>query len=111
MRPEDLIAKQEEEGCDTQAGTLRSVGGLGRTVARMHQQVTILFTDIVGFTAMSQTCQPYEVMNFLHNLFVEFDALVDRESQVGQATTHTHVHIYKTHAHTHTIRHSHNRSD
>ena len=67
--------------------SLRSVGGLGRTVARMHQQVTILFTDIVGFTAMSQTCQPFQVMSFLHKLYIHFDTLVDMDSQLWKVET------------------------
>merc|ERR1711907_847683 len=46
---------------------------LGRSVAQMHQEVTILFTDIVGFTSMSQTVAPQQVMQFLHELFVRFD--------------------------------------
>ena len=54
--------------------------------------MTILFTDIVGFTAMSQTCQPQEVMRFLHNLFVEFDALVDMDSQLWKVEARAHAH-------------------
>merc|ERR1711907_369346 len=46
---------------------------LGRSVAQMHQEVTILFTDIMGFTSMSQTVAPQQVMEFLHELFVRFD--------------------------------------
>merc|ERR1711907_679095 len=43
------------------------------TVCHMHEQVTILFTDIVGFTSMSQTVAPQQVMGFLHKLFLRFD--------------------------------------
>merc|ERR1712176_1050539 len=64
-----------------------AIGSLGRTVARMHPDVTILFTDIVGFTSMSQTCRPYEVMNFLHTLFVQFDQLVDQDSNLWKVET------------------------
>merc|ERR1711907_626159 len=53
---------------------------LGRSVAQMHHEVTILFTDIVGFTSMSQTVAPQQVMEFLHDLFVRFDDLVDMDS-------------------------------
>ena len=68
---EDLIERQSQRdhGSVDARVTLRSINGLGRLVARMHQQVTIFFSDIVGFTSMSQTCKPYQVMHFLHILF------------------------------------------
>ena len=59
----------------------------GCTLACMHQSVTILFTDIVGFTSMSQSCQPFEVMSFLHNLFTAFDDLVDMDSGLWKVET------------------------
>ncbi|KAF5833949.1 hypothetical protein DUNSADRAFT_9561 [Dunaliella salina] len=46
-------------------------------LARAHQNVTIMFMDIVGFTQMSKDCQPAEVMVFLNTLFATFDRLVD----------------------------------
>ena len=52
-----------------------------------HPQVTILFTDIVGFTAMSRVSLHYEVMEFLHKLFVRFDELVDRDSLLWKVET------------------------
>ena len=85
---DDLIAKQQaslQSSIDLNASldsnsaknfgqTMGHIGfdrdTLGRTMARMHQHVTIVFTDIVGFTSMSQTCPPYEIMHFLHHLFV-----------------------------------------
>lgn len=60
---------------------------LGRTMARMHSNVTILFTDICGFTEMSQQKQPYEVMKFLHSLFVSFDDLIDRDDRLWKIET------------------------
>lgn len=60
---------------------------LVRSVAQMHQEVTILFTDIVGFTAMSQTVAPQQVMEFLHELFVRFDELVGRDSLLWKVET------------------------
>merc|ERR1719353_1616265 len=60
---------------------------LEKTLACMHQSVTILFTDIVGFTSMSQTCRPLEVMSFLHNLFTAFDDLIEMDSQLWKVET------------------------
>ena len=53
----------------------------------MHEQVTILFTDIVGFTSMSQTVAPQQVMEFLHKLFLRFDDLVDMNSSLWKVET------------------------
>merc|ERR1719398_633279 len=60
---------------------------LGSLVAQMHQEVTILFTNIVGFTSMSQTVAPQQVMEFLHELFVQFDDLVGRDSLLWKVET------------------------
>merc|ERR1711934_887575 len=90
---DNLIAKQaEEERKDrNQLSSMRAFtmakSNFGRTLACMHQSVTILFTDIVGFTSMSQTCQPFEVMSFLHNLFTAFDDLVDLDSGLWKVET------------------------
>ena len=87
----DLIAKSgklQERGSKSsfiRALSKRSV--LDSTLACMHQSITILFTDIVGFTSMSQTCQPFEVMSFLHDLFTAFDDLVDLDSDLWKVET------------------------
>ena len=53
----------------------------------MHEGVTILFTDIVGFTAMAQTCLPFQVMHFLHALFSGFDDLIEMDSHLFKVET------------------------
>ena len=53
----------------------------------MHEEVSILFTDIVGFTAMSQECMPYQVMQFLHALFLRFDDLCDMDDSLWKVET------------------------
>ena len=86
----DLIRQQSGKPL-TISPSRRSFGlghmSLGGSVAQMHQEVTILFTDIVGFTAMSQTVAPQQVMEFLHELFVRFDDLVDRDSLLWKVET------------------------
>lgn len=47
------------------------------TLASRHDQVTVMFADIVGFTPMCSTMEPFLVMSFLNKLFSRFDALLD----------------------------------
>lgn len=79
------VGGQEKEGGEGD----QSMGfnNIGRTVARMHQDVTIFFSDICGFTSMSNECPPYSVMAFLHNLFTELDGLVDRDTNLWKVET------------------------
>ena len=90
MVAKDLIRRQTRQTLQvSQSGRDFGLGhmSLGKSVAQMHHEVTILFTDIVGFTAMSQTVAPQQVMEFLHKLFVRFDELVDRDSLLWKVET------------------------
>ena len=86
----NLIRRQTQQPLKvSQSGRDFGLGhmSLGRSVAQMHHEVTILFTDIVGFTSMSQTVAPQQVMEFLHELFVRFDELVGRDSLLWKVET------------------------
>ena len=45
--------------------------------ARLVEDVTILFSDIVGFTTMAARARPMEVVEILNNLFSRFDKLCE----------------------------------
>ncbi|KAK8720400.1 hypothetical protein OTU49_013346, partial [Cherax quadricarinatus] len=42
--------------------------------AQKHDEVTMLFSDIVGFTSICSTATPLMVINMLQNLYTQFDA-------------------------------------
>ncbi|EGD83230.1 guanylate cyclase [Salpingoeca rosetta] len=46
--------------------------------AKRFEHVTVLFSDIAGFTAISSGIPSIEVMHMLHELFVKFDDLADK---------------------------------
>ncbi|KAK9823457.1 hypothetical protein WJX72_002888 [[Myrmecia] bisecta] len=46
--------------------------------AEWHESVTVLFTDIVGFTDMANQVTPDKVMGMLHQLFTRFDRLCEK---------------------------------
>nr|XP_037276837.1 adenylate cyclase type 3-like [Rhipicephalus microplus] len=47
-----------------------------------HENVSILFADIVGFTAFSSTCPAAQLVRTLNELFARFDKLSDKFHQL-----------------------------
>jgi adenylate cyclase len=47
-------------------------------IADSHEEVTILFADIVGFTKITASMPPAELVDLLSQIFSRFDALADR---------------------------------
>lgn len=49
----------------------------GRQIAEQHNDVAVVFADIVGFTSMAAAMEPNELVEMLNYLFVVFDLLTD----------------------------------
>ena len=50
----------------------------GKAKARRYEEATICFTDFKGFTKISQSLSPEEVVEELHTCFVAFDEIIGR---------------------------------
>jgi adenylate cyclase len=50
----------------------------GETVARHYDGISVLFADIVGFTPLSVSMEPEEMVGQLNDVFTYFDGLADR---------------------------------
>ncbi len=48
-------------------------------IAEQHDEVTVLFADLVGFTEMSADMDPRSLVGLLDEIFTSFDALADAE--------------------------------
>nr|WP_255733566.1 adenylate/guanylate cyclase domain-containing protein [Ruegeria sp. Ofav3-42] len=60
------------------------------TIADRHNDVTVLFSDIVGFTEMSARLAPAQVVSYLNRIFSEFDKMatelgVEKIKTIGDA--------------------------
>lgn len=50
----------------------------GRTVPELFENVTVFFSDLVGFTGASTRLSPQTLIGELNDIFTEFDAIMER---------------------------------
>ncbi|MBK8500393.1 MAG: hypothetical protein IPL52_16630 [Flavobacteriales bacterium] len=50
----------------------------GKATARRHEEVTVMFTDMKGFTRVAEKMTPEELVNELDDCFIHFDDIIGR---------------------------------
>ncbi|MES2778831.1 MAG: adenylate/guanylate cyclase domain-containing protein [Bacteroidota bacterium] len=50
----------------------------GETIAKQYNHVTVLFTDFVGFTKISEQLSPKELVAEIHKNFTAFDTIIEK---------------------------------
>lgn len=60
------------------AETVEELKNKGKTKPRYYRMVTVLFTDIRGFTQIAEAFKPTELVKRLDNLFREIDKIIEK---------------------------------
>ncbi|WP_258543251.1 adenylate/guanylate cyclase domain-containing protein [Parvicella tangerina] len=60
------------------AETVEELKNKGKTKPRYYRMVTVLFTDIKGFTKIAEAFKPTELVKRLDNLFREIDKIIEK---------------------------------
>lgn len=58
--------------------TARELKEKGKADAKLYDEVTVIFTDFVGFTALSEAMEPSDVVAGLDLCFSEFDKIIEK---------------------------------
>lgn len=56
---------------------VKSLKETGLVEPELYEEVTIYFSDIVGFTTLCQYSTPMEVVDMLKDIYEGFDSIVD----------------------------------
>ncbi|MES2618946.1 MAG: adenylate/guanylate cyclase domain-containing protein [Bacteroidota bacterium] len=58
--------------------TAAELKSTGSAKAKSHENVTVLFTDFVGFTTISEQLTPTQLVQELHECFTAFDRIIEK---------------------------------
>ncbi|KOB69597.1 Guanylate cyclase, partial [Operophtera brumata] len=73
---DNLLSRMEQYANNLESVASQLINGQS-VVAETFEQVTIYFSDIVGFTALSASSTPMQVVDLLNDLYTCFDSIVE----------------------------------
>ncbi|MEZ5173909.1 MAG: adenylate/guanylate cyclase domain-containing protein [Bacteroidia bacterium] len=81
LRQNKRIAKQKRKSDDLLLNilpgqTAEELKQFGRTATKKYENVSIVFTDFVGFTSIAESLSPEELVHEINKCFCEFDYIV-----------------------------------
>ncbi|CAG9465256.1 unnamed protein product [Pedinophyceae sp. YPF-701] len=72
-----FLRSDKEVACLSPPRQLAAPGQDGPLGFRMHEEVTVIMSDVVGYTTMSSNVPPKELMKTMHSFFTRLDRLSD----------------------------------
>ena len=66
-------------GCGQKLETINVIGEVEPSIEGERKQVTILFSDLSGYTAMSERLDPEEVKEIMSSIFGEIALVITKE--------------------------------
>lgn len=80
----------------TNSPVVKSLKETGVVEPELYDEVTIYFSDIVGFTTLCQYSTPMEVVDMLNDIYKGFDSIVDHHDvyKVLTKITESHFKLY-----------------
>lgn len=84
IEKQKLLVEEEKEKLETlllnvlPESTVEELKVKGKATARNYRQVTVMFTDFKGFTRISETLTPTELVSKLDSFFVKFDEVIEK---------------------------------
>ncbi len=84
IESQKLVIEEEKEKAEKlllnilPAETVDELKAQGKASARHYRKVSVMFTDVKGFTKISETLRPKEIVAKLDRYFIEFDEIIEK---------------------------------